>query len=182
VHLLSLVDHDTGTTLVQREIGAKPNDIPGHSPARQVDLEGKILTLNALHTRRATAQAIVTYYKAAYLLAIKGDQSSLRTSVALRFTRLNAFYQERDAFHVETSRGDGRMESRQIRVAGAHGIDFPHAARILPDHPPQQEARRACLASSGSPHSPPPKQDPATWQDTPADTGRWKTRATTCVT
>jgi predicted transposase YbfD/YdcC len=132
VNLLQIVDHATGTTRAQREINAKTNEIPeARTLFHEVDLKDSILTLDALHTQRATAEAIVTDHKAAYVLAVKGNQPNLWNTVAARFTRPDAFYRDTGMFHTETSRGHGRIERREIRVAPARGIDFPHAAQIF---------------------------------------------------
>jgi predicted transposase YbfD/YdcC len=51
--------------------------------------------------------------------------------VAARFTRPNALFQDAGQYFSQTTTGHGRTDSRQIRVAGAEGIDFPHAAQIF---------------------------------------------------
>ena len=60
LHLLSAFSHELGMVLAQRSVGNKTNEIP---EARQLlealTLEGKVVTVDALHTQRETAQAIV---------------------------------------------------------------------------------------------------------------------------
>ena len=83
VHLLSMVTHDTGATIAQREIGAKTNEIPeARTLLADVDVAGAVLTLDALHTQRGTAEAIVTDHHASYVLSIKANQPNLLTAVA----------------------------------------------------------------------------------------------------
>lgn len=132
VNLLSIVDHETGTTIAQREINAKSNEIPEVTILlTSVNVHDTVLTLDALHTQRTTAQAIVSDHHAAYLLTIKANQPNLLAAVATRFTRPNSYYQNAGRYFTDTNTGHGRVERRDIRTADANGIDFPHAAQIF---------------------------------------------------
>lgn len=132
VTLLSLVEHDSGTTLAQSEIPAKTNEIPEATLLLAgVDVAGAVLTLDALHTQRGTAEAIVTGHHAAYVLAIKDNQPNLLAATAARFTQPNSYFQDAGRYFSHTNTGHGRVERRQIRVADAAGIDFPHAAQVF---------------------------------------------------
>ncbi len=54
VHLLAALAHGSGTVLAQRRVDAKSNEITGFRPLLEgVDLEGKVVTADALHTDRA---------------------------------------------------------------------------------------------------------------------------------
>ncbi len=80
VHLLSMVEHAMGTTTAQREIPSKTNEVPEVAPLLDgVYVQGAVLTLDALHTQRATAETIVDH-DAAYLLIIKANQCATRRS------------------------------------------------------------------------------------------------------
>lgn len=132
VNLLSMVDHATGTTIAQREIGAKTNEIPEvRALLAEVDVVGAVLSLDALHTQHTTAQAIVTDHHAAYILTIKANQPNLLAAVAARFTQPNTHFQDTGRFASTTDRGHGRIERRDIRTAHATDITFPHAAQIF---------------------------------------------------
>jgi predicted transposase YbfD/YdcC len=132
VNLLSLVRHGDGVTLAQREINAKSNEIPEATRLlADVDVSGGVVTLDALHTQRKTAQAIIADHHAAYVLAIKGNQPNLARAVAARFTATNASFQDAGRYFAHTDRGHGRIEHREIRTADATGIDFPHAAQLF---------------------------------------------------
>ncbi len=127
-NLLSMVAHHSGTTAAQREIGAKTNEVPEVTVLLAgVDVQGAVLTLDALHTQRATAEAIVTDHHAAYLLTIKANQPNLLIAVATRFTKPNSYFRDAGQYFSQTTTGHGRVEYREIRVASAEGIDFPHA-------------------------------------------------------
>jgi predicted transposase YbfD/YdcC len=104
VNLLSLVDHETGLTATQREIPSKTNEIPeARILLSDVDVAGAVLTLDALHTQRDTAEAIVTDHHAAYVLAIKGNQPNLYNAVAARFTQPNSYFQETGQYTTATN-------------------------------------------------------------------------------
>lgn len=59
-HLLSAVDHKTGMTLVQVPVDGKTNEIPlALVLLERIQLEGRVLTADALLTQRAIAEVIV---------------------------------------------------------------------------------------------------------------------------
>ncbi len=132
VNLLSMVEHRTGTTTAQREIGAKTNEVPEVTVLLAgADVQGAVVTLDALHTQRGTAEAIVTDHRAAYLLIIKANQPNLLVAVAARFTKPNSYFHDAGQYFSQTTTGHGRVERREIRVASAEGIDFPYAAQVF---------------------------------------------------
>jgi hypothetical protein len=60
LHLLSAFSHELGIVLSQRAVGSKTNEIPeARRMLEDLTLEGKLVTVDALHTQRDTAQAIV---------------------------------------------------------------------------------------------------------------------------
>ncbi len=60
LHLLSAFSHELGIVLAQRAVGSKTNEIPeARRMLEDLTLEGKLVTVDALHTQRETAQAIV---------------------------------------------------------------------------------------------------------------------------
>ena len=69
-----------GPFLAQKEIARKTNEIPElRSLLRDVDIQGKVVTADALHTQRETARFLVDDKKADYLFtAVKGNQRKLR--------------------------------------------------------------------------------------------------------
>jgi predicted transposase YbfD/YdcC len=132
VTLLSMVEHGSGTTAAQREIPAKTNEVPEATGLLAgADVRGAVVTLDALHTVRATADAVITDHDAAYLMIIKANQPNLLGAVAARFTKPNSYFRDAGQYFSQTTRGHGRVESREIRVASAEGIDFPHAAQVF---------------------------------------------------
>jgi hypothetical protein len=78
VHLLSAFLHDQGVTVAQREIPAKTNEIPELKPLLEpLDLAGRVVTADALHTQRETARFLVEDKQAHYLLTVKENQPTL---------------------------------------------------------------------------------------------------------
>jgi len=60
LHLLSAFSHELGIVLMQRAVGSKTNEIPEvRRLLEDLTLEGKLVTVDALHTQRDTAYAIV---------------------------------------------------------------------------------------------------------------------------
>jgi len=60
LHLLSAFSHELGVVLTQRAVGSKTNEIPeARRLLEDLTLAGKLVTVDALHTQRDTAQAIV---------------------------------------------------------------------------------------------------------------------------
>ncbi|WP_372443531.1 ISAs1 family transposase [Acidithiobacillus ferrooxidans] len=83
VHLLSAFMHGQGATIAQKEIARKTNEIPElRSLLKDVDIQDKVVTADALHTQRKTARFLVEDKKADYLFtAVKGNQRKLRNSL-----------------------------------------------------------------------------------------------------
>ena len=80
VQLLSAFVHGQGTVIAQREIAEKTNEIPElRTLLQNLDVQGQVITADALHTQRATASFLVEEKKAHYLgTAVKGIQRKLR--------------------------------------------------------------------------------------------------------
>ena len=83
VHLLSVVTHQEGLTIAQKEVAAKSNEIPTAIPLLEpLDLKGKVVTADALHTQRALARFVVQEKQADYCFTVKDNQSSLKEDIA----------------------------------------------------------------------------------------------------
>jgi hypothetical protein len=78
VHLLSALLQGQGVTVAQREIPAKTNEIPEIKPLlAPLDLSGRVVTADALHTQRETARFLVEDKHAHYLFTVKENQPTL---------------------------------------------------------------------------------------------------------
>ena len=82
VHLLAALAHGSGIVLAQRRVDAKTNEITGFQPLLdEVDLEGKVVTADALHTQTEHARYLVEDRKAAYVLTVKDNQPGLVAAI-----------------------------------------------------------------------------------------------------
>jgi DDE_Tnp_1-associated/Transposase DDE domain len=79
VHLLAVMDHATRAVLAQTDVDGKTNEITGFEPLLEgLDLAGRVITADALHTQREHADWLVTQQRAGYLLIVKANQCAAR--------------------------------------------------------------------------------------------------------
>jgi predicted transposase YbfD/YdcC len=131
-HLLCLYRPATGCVIGQVQVEDKSNEIPA-LPAllAHLDASGLLVTADAMHCQRATAEAIVTA-GGHYLLFVKDNQPTLLHHTQQLLAPGSQAEHERAGTGTEsTERGHGRRERRIIRTAKAEGIDFPHAAQVV---------------------------------------------------
>lgn len=77
-HLLSAVLHREGVIVAQVAVGEKTNEIPCVKPLlADLDIEGAVITADALHTQKESARFIVEEKKADYVLTVKENQPTL---------------------------------------------------------------------------------------------------------
>lgn len=126
---MAVIDHATGHVTSRISVDGKTNETPelrGH--IARIELDGAVLTADAAHTYRATAQAIVDA-GGHYLLVVKGNQPTLFGKLAqILLTGPDAATTGRS--HSWSERGHGRITRRVLRAADAHGIDFPGAKQV----------------------------------------------------
>jgi predicted transposase YbfD/YdcC len=110
----------------QAEVGAKTNEVPMATEVLdQIDLHGKIVTADALHTVKATAEFIHDN-GGEFVLPVKENRQAL-------FDALDALpWDQVPVAHTETDRGHGRVTTRTIQVMPAPGdLPFPHVSQVL---------------------------------------------------
>jgi len=79
VHLLSAVLQNEGVVIAQRKISDKTNEITQVEPlVETLNIEERVITLDALHTQKKTATYLVEKKKADYLLTVKDNQPTLK--------------------------------------------------------------------------------------------------------
>jgi hypothetical protein len=77
VHLMAALLHKEGAVIAQQQVDVKTNEIKVFQPLlNNIDVEGKVITADALHTQVDHAKYIKER-KADYLFTVKGNQSSL---------------------------------------------------------------------------------------------------------
>ena len=109
------------------EIPAKGCEIAAVKPALEpLEITGRVLTLDALHTQVDTARYIVEEKHAHYLLTVKGNQPTLKADIDLLNLQATA------AHFVTQEKAHGRLETRRIwSTAVLNGyLRFPHAAQV----------------------------------------------------
>jgi predicted transposase YbfD/YdcC len=125
VHLLGVAEHG-GRLLDHVEVDVKHNEtshfteLPG-----SLDLDGAVVTFDALHTVRANLDWLVSQKNAQYIAVVKRNQPLLHAQVrALPWRQV-------PAGSVTRERGHGRAETRTIKAAHVSGLDFPHARQAV---------------------------------------------------
>jgi predicted transposase YbfD/YdcC len=82
VQVLSAFSHQQGVVLGQQTIDSKTNEIPMlPTLLGSLDLNGKVVTADALHTQRETARYLVEKKKADYLFTVKDNQPTLKEDI-----------------------------------------------------------------------------------------------------
>ncbi len=83
VHLLSAFLHDQqAMVLAQCKVESKTNEIPMvRSLLDPLDLKGRVVTLDALHTQKKTARYLVEEKQADYLFTVKDNQKTLKEDI-----------------------------------------------------------------------------------------------------
>ena len=124
LHLLSAFAHDSGLILAQQAVDGKSNEITA-IPALldKLALEGAIVTLDAMGTQKEIARKIISK-KADYVLALKGNQGTLKEDAALFFA--DPVLAAECSFHEETTAAHGRIEQRTVRAADAGWLAERH--------------------------------------------------------
>ena len=91
----------------------------------QIDLEGKIVTADALHTVKATAERIHER-GGEFVLPVKENRRAL-------FDALDALpWDQVPVAHTATDRGHGRITTRTIQVLPApDDLPFPHVSQVF---------------------------------------------------
>lgn len=130
-HLLSAATHDGAIVIAQRQIPDKSSEITQLAAlVSELDLTGTVVTVDALHTQRATAKHLVGVKKADYIMTIKANQPRLLDAAHQALSGAATKYTE----YTEHDRGHGRTEERILRTATVTpqmGIDFPHATQVF---------------------------------------------------
>jgi predicted transposase YbfD/YdcC len=126
--LAALADPDAATSVVaaQAEVGVKTNDVPMATVVLgQIDLGNKVVTADALHTVKATANFIHDH-GGEFVLPVKENRRAL-------FDALDALpWGQVPIAHTATDKGNGRITTRTIQVLPApDDLPFPHVSQVF---------------------------------------------------
>jgi predicted transposase YbfD/YdcC len=126
--LAALVGPDAAASVVaaQAEVGKKTNEVPMAAVVLdRIDLEGKVVTADALHTVKATATRIHER-GGEFVLPVKENRRAL-------FDALDALpWGQVPVAHAATDKGHGRITTRTIQVLPApDDLPFPHVSQVF---------------------------------------------------
>ncbi|HEX4705960.1 MAG TPA: ISAs1 family transposase [Pseudonocardiaceae bacterium] len=126
VHLLAAFTHGEGTVAAQRQVEGKTSEIAWFAPLLDpIDLTGRVVTADALHTVRAHARYLVTDRGADYVFTVKENQHRL-------YAQLDALPWSDAPVHATAGIGHGRTERRTIQVLPVGDeVTFPFAAQAF---------------------------------------------------
>lgn len=117
-HLLSALSHRLGLTLNQQAIDDKTNEIPAMPKVlRGLVLEGRIFTVDAMHTQVETAKAILAG-KGDYVMIVKENQPGLLAEIKLVFEERELLAETMTAAET-VDIGHGRIEHRRLTASTA---------------------------------------------------------------
>jgi predicted transposase YbfD/YdcC len=128
-HLLAaLVGRTAQSSVVaaQAEVGVKTNEVPMATVVLgQIDLHGTLVTADALHTVKATAE-FIHQGGGEFVLPVKENRKAL-------FDALDALpWHQVPIAHTATDRGHGRITTRTIQVLPApEDLPFPHVSQVM---------------------------------------------------
>ncbi len=131
VHLLSALSHHLGLTLAQQAVDEKTNAITQvETVLRQLVLQDRVVTMDALLTQRHVAQTIVDG-GGDYVMIVKDNQPQLRADIELVFTLPPAGDRQESARTVDI--GHGRIEQRNLTTSEAlmDYSDWPGLAQVF---------------------------------------------------
>ena len=125
VHLLGVAEHG-GRLLDHVEVNAKHNETSHFTELLgSLDLDGAVVTFDALHTVRANLDWLVSQKHAQYIAVVKHNQPLLHAQVrALPWRQV-------PAGSVTREKGHGRAETRTLKAAHVGGLGFPHARQAV---------------------------------------------------
>lgn len=82
MHLMAALLHKEGVVIAQRAVDEKSNEITAARPLLEpVDLRGKVVTADAMHTQTGLASFLVEKKGADYLFTVKGNQATLLDAI-----------------------------------------------------------------------------------------------------
>jgi predicted transposase YbfD/YdcC len=124
LHLVSAYLTEAGLVLAQQAVDGKSNEITAIPELLDMlNLKGAIVSIDAMGTQKEIARRIVDK-GADYVLALKGNQTSLHEDAALFFA--DSVLAASCARRQDTDAGHGRIEERSCRAAEAKWLAERH--------------------------------------------------------
>jgi predicted transposase YbfD/YdcC len=120
VHLLAAMDHTSRAVPAQRQVGGAPEEVCAFQPLlAPLDLDGTVVTTDALQTHPQAAEFLVAGKRAHYLLVVKANQPTLLD----RCQRL--------PWHRVPELDRTRDRDPDLKAVSVSQFGFPHAAQVL---------------------------------------------------
>lgn len=130
VFLVGAISHEHGVILGQCRVADKRGEGPAaRTLLLRLEVAGMVLTLDALHTTKATARLITEQLGAHYVLILKGNQPLARAAAHALLTGPDAEWSDTTA--IDHDRGHDRVERRTIRTAETDDGLFPGARQAF---------------------------------------------------
>jgi predicted transposase YbfD/YdcC len=134
VHVLAVQEVKKNLVLAQTEVGVKENEISA-APRLigQVDVEGKVVSGDAMQTQRALSEQIVED-GGEYLWIVKENQPTLRADIETLFMSQGMPCNLTDFRTAQTlDKGHGRIEQRRLTASSALNdyLDWPYVGQVL---------------------------------------------------
>ncbi|MEV6869114.1 ISAs1 family transposase [Streptosporangium subroseum] len=130
VFLVAAISHEHGVILGQCQVADKKGEGPAaRALLPHLQVAAMVLTLDALHTTKATARLITQHLGSHYVLILKGNQSLARAAAHALLTGPDADWTETTA--IDDDHGHGRIERRTIRTAPTDDGLFPGARQVF---------------------------------------------------
>lgn len=132
IHLVSAWASERGITLAQAKVDSKSNEITAIPVLlRLIEIAGSVVTIDAMGCQRTIAEQIINQ-KGDYVLALKGNQTSLQEDVKLFLedARAHDFYQKDPnrripySYYEEIDKDHGRLEKRCYWVVEGNAIEW----------------------------------------------------------
>lgn len=115
LHTMTAFATETRLVLRQSSVDCKSNEIPEVPKLLALmEIEGAVITLDAMHCQKETAKAI-TDRKADYVLTVKGNQQKLAEAIGERFKAFGELNYQVEGLrrHVTIEKSHGRLERRE---------------------------------------------------------------------
>ena len=160
----TLVDHETGAPLASLAFNDDGGEIAAvRALLDEVPVEGRVITIDALHTTRDTARIIKQTHGADYLMTVKENAPETYQTLA-------SVNWERDAtghFEEDVAKAHGRIEQRRIAVLTPPCglVNYPHVAQMFRVTRERSDARRN--GTGERPASSMPTASPRRWRSAP---------------
>lgn len=115
LHTMTAFATDTRLVIRQMSVDGKSNEIPAVPNLLELmEIQGAVITLDAMHCQKETAKAI-TDKKADYILTVKGNQKNLAKAIGERFVAYGEADHQVEGLrrHVTVENSHGREERRE---------------------------------------------------------------------